>query len=584
MKNKNYFNNFIYNNVFTKETLEKVENDMFLNDKQLIRYSFKYLNSLIGSLSKIDFYSNNKDYLDNMILKTVNFITFTCDNTEFNPEEVTINRKRIKKARESILVYSNKYDNEILLNAANNLDEIILDKNINVDDLISLLKELIDKKEDINIIKKLLNTNKGAIILNNNSLFDYSFNYAIKSIANNTPDIYYYIALLKIFYSSKINKDYYIDLLNNNCDTQNEFANEIYMIIFGVKRPLKIEDIFNKYGIYDNLSSSYVVFPSKSTNNDLIISIDDMSTKLRDDALSIRKDGNKYIINIYIADVGGSIEYNDILDIQARNNYKCIYLPNNSVRLFPTEIENILSLDSGKPKSVIALKVVTNDSGDIIDFSFKEENILVNKNLSYQEVDKLLYGDYNDSLVKTIKELYYISLVFESKNKQKIEYWKKKNKDNSNYIDYKSHIINSELMVLYNYLIASLAKNDNIPYVYRFQNKSYLLELINNLNIEMDEITKKEIENIYFKSKYSNMPLEHKALNISPYSHSTDPLRRYPDTYNQFLLHLFYFKDINFDFNYDEYLEMINYFNDRNSELALMKSEYIRALKLIKKS
>ena len=101
-------------------------------------------------------------------------------------------------------------------------------------------------------------------------------------------------------------------------------------------------------------------------------------------------------------------------------------------------------------------------------------------------------------------------------------------------------------------------------------------------NIKLDEEARKIINNIYLKGTYSAYPLFHNGLKLTFYSHSSSPLRRYPDLYNQFLLHYYIFKDIKFDFDSNEHLYLIDYFNQRSNELSLMCSEYSRALTLKK--
>ena len=161
MRNINLFTKFIYEGNFEDDKISDLQLSLNLTDKKLIRESFKYINYLITNFE-------NNDYFVKLINNTIDLIDLICEEIEFNEDEVIVNRKRIKRARESILAYSNKYKNSDLLYSANKLDEIILDKNINLDDLIILLKSLIDKKEDVNIIKKILNTNKGIIVLNQN--------------------------------------------------------------------------------------------------------------------------------------------------------------------------------------------------------------------------------------------------------------------------------------------------------------------------------------------------------------------------------------------------------------------------------
>ena len=578
MKDTKKMINFVSKGLFDDNSIYDYQLDLELNDKRLIRDSFVFLKYLITN------YENN-EYDDNLLKNTVLLITIMCDRTEFNEEEIIVNRKRIKRARESILAYGNKYKNNNLLEIANKLDEIVLDKNINLDDLIQLIKKLIDKKEDVNIIKKLLNTNKGIIILNKNVIFDYVFDKAMDAILYNDSDIYYYIALLKIFYSTSIDKKKYIGILNKSIPS-NEFSNEIYLLIHGVKRALSPNEIVNKYGILTELNTVNIILPNKKTTNERIITIDSYNTKLRDDALSIKKDGNNYIVGIHIANPGKYIEEGSMIDYQAKNNFKNMYIQYGGTRIFPNNLEEIFSLDEKKYRPAITMYIVFDSSFKILDYYLKENIIKVSDNLAHEQCDLLIDDRYKNDLSIILNNLFHLAKYLDSKNQKKKDYWNKKTTgslDNDN-ISFKSDMIVSELMVLYNSLIATIACNNNVPYIYRTQNNSYLLTLANKLDIELDESTKNIINSIYLPSKYSSIPLYHHGLNLSIYSHSADPLRRYADLYNQYLLHLFYFKDKNFDFDYDEYLKLIDYANKRSMELSLFKGEYSRALKIEKKA
>ena len=577
MKDTKKMMNFVSKGLFDDNSIYDYQLDLELNDKRLIRDSFVFLKYLITN------YENN-EYDDNLLKNTVSLITIMCNKTEFNEDEIIVNRKRIKRARESILAYGNKYKNNNLLEIANKLDEIVLDKNINLDDLIQLIKKLIDKKEDVNIIKKLLNTNKGIIILNKNVIFDYVFDKAMDAILYNDSDIYYYIALLKIFYSTSIDKKKYIGILNKRIPS-NEFSNEIYLLIHGVKRALSPNEIINKYGILTELDTVNIILPNKKTTNERIITIDSYNTKLRDDALSIRKDGNNYIVGIHIANPGKYIEEGSMVDYQAKNNFKNMYIQHGGTRILPNNLEESFSLDEKKYRPAITMYIVFDSSFKILDYYLKENIIKVSDNLAHEQCDLLIDDRYKNDLSSILNNLFHLAKYLDSKNKKKKEYWDKKitgSLDNDN-ISFKSDMIVSELMVLYNSLIATIACNNNVPYIYRTQNNSYLLALANKLDIELDESTKNIINSIYLPSKYSSIPLYHHGLNISIYSHSADPLRRYADLYNQYLLHLFYFKDKSFDFDYDEYLKLIDYANKRSMELSLFKGEYSRALKIEKK-
>ncbi len=580
MKDNDTFSKFIINGDFSEKKINKIMNYYDVSDKQLVRKTFKYLNSEIGIIE------DNK-FFEIVIQHAVDFLYLICNNIEFNEEEVLINRKRIKKSREALLAIANKFKNLNFLVAANKLDEIILDKNINLDDLKELLIKLICKKEDINIIKKLLNTNKGVLLLDKNTLFDYTFELALDCITKNNYDIYYYISLLKIFYTSNINKEDYLKKLNAVSDDKNEFANELYMIIFGVKRGLTPEEILRKYKIITDFSTPYIFKEYKSYYDEFIITIDGDKTKLRDDAISIKKDGNNYIVGIHIADPSILIKPDSREDLIAQNNYKCIYTPNGSIRLLSNDLENELTLDENKLRNVISMYVTIDSNEKIVDYYITENVIKISCNLSYNEGNELFYS-YDEFLSCTLKNLYEVCLLLEKQNPVKKIYWQKKDNNSKqkgeNKEVSKTDLIVSELMVLYGQLIATITCDNALPYVYRIQDPSYIKCLIKKMGISIDDSTQKIIDDIYMDSKYSTVPRYHNGLHLPIYSHSTDTLRRYPDMYNLYLLHAFYFKDLDMDFNNDEFKNLVNYFNQRNVELSLMKSEYERALKLVKKN
>ncbi len=574
MKDHDTFSKFIQNGNFSQEKIDEIKDYYDVSDKQLVRKTFKFLNSEIGDIK-------NNIFFELIITNGVNFLFQICNNTEFNEDDVIINRKRIKKTREALLANANKFNNQVFMDAANKMDEIILDKNINLDDLKNLLIRLIERKEEINIIKKLLNTNKGVLLINKNDIFDYIFNLALYAIKNNTCDIYYYISLLKVFYTSNINKKEYVEKLNEVSDETNLFANEIYMILFGVKRGLKPEEIINKYGIITDFSKPNIHIPSDSYYDEFILTIDGEKTKLRDDGISIKKDGENYIVGIHIADPTTIVKPQSREDLIAKNNYKCLYNPKTS--LFSKELERQLSLYQNEPRNVISMYVTISKNGDIINYYITENVIKASYNLSYQKCNNLFITKDN-LLSPPLYDLYDVASILDSKNPLKKEYWRKKeNLSNEKELKTsKGDKIVSELMVLYGVLIATIMCDKSLPYTYRINDPSYIKNLIKSMKIELDESTKKIIDNIYMDSKYSIYPRYHNGLHVPIYSHSTDSLRRYPDLYNLYLLHSFYFNDLKMNFKQDEFEELVSYFNQRNIELSLMKSEYQRALVLKK--
>ncbi len=579
MNTANILSEFVIERDFSQESIDDLLLSIGCSRKQLISRTFKLLNYFIPRVT-------DENDLNDYISSTIDFLFVLCENSDFNRKEIDINRLRIKKARESLLALANKYSNYELLNNANKLDEITLAKNIEVQDLVVLIKQLIDRKEDVNVIKKILSTNKGSILSNNNELFDYVFNLAIESIINDDREKFYYITLLKIFYTSKLDKKKYIDVINNYFDTSNPFANEIYMLILGVKRSLSPEQILDKYEVYDNLPYSKVYVPKSSfTDDDILLTIDSSDTFIRDDALSIRKDGNLYIVGTHIVDVPSIIKPGTPLDTYALNNFECKFLMGGKrTRLYHGGVEEQMSLNENTYRPVLSLYVVINEYGEVQDYYFMPNTLKIARNLTYGQCDDFIDHKGLHEEGPMLYDLYKLAKALESKNSDRLKYWNIKNLSKNDMLrSTKSDTVVRENMILYGITMSNEAKEKGIPFNYRIQDQEYISYLIDQSNISINDPTRLLIKEIYLESQYSDTPRMHTGLNTPVYCQATAPLRRYPDSYNQRLYHHFVLGDIHFDFNEEKHKLLIHYFNQRAEELSLMSSEYNREMKLTRK-
>lgn len=573
MENKKKLTNFICDGNFSNELLDKIEKDLLWDDHQLIKHTF--------DLIKYELRIYNKSaVIDMVLLNSAKLLSILCDRTKFSPDEVLINRKRIKRYRESILMLADKLHHKLLFDLANRLDEIVLEKDIKEEDLIKLLKVLIDKKEDINIIKRLLNSNKNAII-NNTELFDYTFKLTIDALKNDSPVIYYYISLLKVFYSSKVDFRYYQKIIDENNLGYDIFVDELYNLIHGIKRSLNANEILDKYGIITDLPCPNIILPREMAQNEIIFTLDTTSFGLKDDAVSIIKKDNYSIVCIHITDPTYIVTPNSDVDIAARNNFKCLNLPDERIRIFNDKVERAISLSRGRNKRTLTLHVKISPTGEILNYKFERGYIKVSENLTFEDGNQIIQHG-TGKRAEQLRQLYDVALALETRNPEKGIYWHKKETDSIDKapVKHMSDKIISELMVLYNFLLAQITKEKGIPYVYRVHDNSYIKDLFTELNIEANDSVKNLISNIYLPSKFSVEPLPHYGTNLPYYSHSTNPGREYTNFYNQILLHHFYFHDLDYNFTQDSHEKLVDYFNQRNVEMELFKGEYIRERKM----
>ncbi len=571
---------FVLNGEFSQENIDAFLISSKITRQQLISRSFLLIKRIILILKIDEDYSEYYEYLN----KVIDLISVLCETCIFGKKDVEINRNRIKTNREALLAKANELDDYNLLLIANRLDELILDKNLSVPDLILLVKSLINNKENVNVIKKIININKNSI-LENSELFDYTFNLALKAVKSGNRDQFYYITLLKIFYSSVIDKDYYVYKLIDTIDLRNKFANEIYMILYGVKRPLTPEKILNKYEIIRNLPYIYIKEPTFSTSDSYLLTLDDSVTNIREDAISIRRDGNLYIIGIHISDVASKIAPNSQVDMAALNNFESKFLVGDARNsLFHKDIIKKLSLNEGNYRTVLTLNIVLNEYGEVKDYYFASENQKIARNLTYAEGDRLIDRKNSHEEGQMLYDLYKITHALESQNVDRLKYWRIKDLSHNDLSkNSKSHTIVSQCMILYDTMMANTAREKGSPFVYKIQDPEYISYLIEQAHIVVNEYTNNLIKDIFLESQYSDTPRRHNGLNTDCICQATDPLRKHPDFYNQQLFHHFVLEDMPLDFNLELHKRMINYYNQRKEEISLMAAEYNRQMNLTRK-
>ena len=569
------FYTFAKNGNFSDYNISMYKKDHNINDKQLIKCSFKFLFSYLPKLK-------NNDFSINIAINTINLICILLLSNNFDNEEIIVNKNRILTSKKMIITFLKKNKNQNLLNAMDKLDSIILDKEISIEDLIKLIKKLIDRKEYDAIISKIIKINIEILEYNNCELFNTVFNKTIKSIKNDDNNTYYFISLLKILYTNKINKDYYI-LKLDEISEHSLFYREIYSIINGKKISLDKHEILEKYYIEKSLPSFNSTFILPNSFNDEIITIDSFNTRINDDGLSLKKDGNNFIVGIHITDVASIIEPRTIIDLQARQNFKTIYLDDGTrLPIYDRLLEKNMSLNQNENHPTISIYAVFNSSYELIDYHLTKNNVRVLKNFNLTETEQLLEcKNPSNDFSKTIIGLFDIANNINHDNNSKERYWKKKNSDLNLC---KSEIIISEFSILFNRLIALIAYENKCTYVYKYQDQEYLSKLIKELNIRKCDLLNEIINNIYLNSSYSIKPKLHTGLNEPIYSSSSNPLRNYPDTFNQYLIHSQYFKDLYLPYTDIEVENIIDYFGKRKNEILLLNRELSKSIKYKKHS
>lgn len=291
-------------------------------------------------------------------------------------------------------------------------------------------------------------------------------------------------------------------------------------------------------------------FAGDETRRDLthleIFSIDDISTTEIDDALSINTtdDGN-YLVGIHLANPSCFVNKEDPLDQTAIDRPLTLYLPTQTVTMFPERLGcDLASLNAGELRPAMSFMVTLDSNGELVDWEILLSQIKVAHRMTYNESDALLAGttdpqapDRGPAVLKALQQLDRLAQLrrqFREEvgaitlNRPELRI---RVKDDQITVqkesqDTPSHQLVQEFMVLANHLAARYALRNDIPIIYRCQDtpQNGIQSVYHYDPVEFDQQVRK-----MRRTRLSTYPQQHAGLGLDIYTQISSPLRRYAD-------------------------------------------------------
>lgn len=156
------------------------------------------------------------------------------------------------------------------------------------------------------------------------------------------------------------------------------------------------------------------------------VTIDGYDAKDFDDAISISKKGDNFILYVHIADVSHYVRKNTALDKEAFRRGTSVYMLDRVISMLPVELSNgICSLNPNEDRLCLTVKMEISPTGKTLDYKFYESVINSDYRLIYKDVSDFLEGIDNpyddvkltDNLL-LMKELYEILSVRRKKQRK----------------------------------------------------------------------------------------------------------------------------------------------------------------------
>ena len=465
------------------------------------------------------------------------------------------------------------------------------------------------KRDLHNLVGEIIETKKGLSIKLDEEKLDLELKIDKDSLKNCVPGHKVLIKLVK-----ELGKKRYlaqiIKILGHKDDPGMDILSIAYKYQidpdFGAEVEQELEDIPTEVKESELLNR-------KDLTSWQIFTIDGDHTKDIDDAISLMKEGENYILGVHIADVSNYVKENTALGDAAYERGTSNYLANTVIPMLPHKLSNgICSLNEGVIRLTMSCVMKISPAGKIIDYDIFESFIKSAKKMTYSKVNNILMRDMVDPeyapFVNTLKEMNelahilrkekiargYIDFnlsepeIIQDENGKAIDVVKVIREDGEKMIE--------DFMIAANETVASHIYNMDLPFIYRVHGEPKsekiddfvsLLKLLGyQLQTRVIDLNPKTMQNILKelddkpefailssmllrsmkKAEYSKENTGHFGLASKAYTHFTSPIRRFPDlTVHRLLKKYLVEKDFS--------MQTIDYLNNNLVTIAEHSSE-----------
>lgn len=314
----------------------------------------------------------------------------------------------------------------------------------------------------------------------------------------------------------------------------------------------------------------------------VIFTIDGAGAKDFDDAISLERDGDGYLLGVHIADVSHYVKAGSALDNEAYRRGTSIYFTDKVVPMLPEELSNgVCSLNRDSDKYALSALIRLDNEGNMIECEFAETVISSKVRGVYHEINDALefgeksefYGKYEFLFADTLPLMVelYEKLLEKSRKRGSLELETTESvillsEETGMPVDIVarergvSERIIEQFMLAANEAAADWLVSMALPCVFRVHEEptdekvQTFAEFIHNLGLDVRPLRRRKVLSSSYrdvaleaaekglsavitpvmlrslmKAKYSSVSAPHFGLGCELYCHFTSPIRRYPD-------------------------------------------------------
>lgn len=154
----------------------------------------------------------------------------------------------------------------------------------------------------------------------------------------------------------------------------------------------ELDDLYAVDKLSDIFSDSFSGKGKRLDIRDIkLFTIDGDDSKDFDDAVSLEKYGDAYVLGVHIADVSEYVKENSPLDIEALERGCSVYFPGSVLPMLPEKLSNgLCSLNPDEDRLALSCIMLVEPSGKVKDHYITETLIRSSMRMTYSGVDKVL--------------------------------------------------------------------------------------------------------------------------------------------------------------------------------------------------
>ena len=158
----------------------------------------------------------------------------------------------------------------------------------------------------------------------------------------------------------------------------------------------------------------------------MMVTIDGEDAKDLDDAVSLSREGEDFLLGVHIADVTNYVQENSALDREALKRGTSVYLVDRVIPMLPHRLSNgICSLNEGVDRLALSCLMKVSPDGEVKDYRIVESVIRVDRRMTYTSVKKILEDKDQEERTKyevfvpMFEEMEALSKILRAKRKKR---------------------------------------------------------------------------------------------------------------------------------------------------------------------